>query len=211
MPSCQVWGAWSVHVVCIGVLLNFLLWSKVCYRLSLIALVIDCNHNTIDMFANPVSAKTNEKYVRSGGRLTANEIAAMKEPILPLSKSKKDKKSKNDKKSKKAKKPKKIKNAAKDTNNAKNKNKANGNGNGLRGMNVIFVPWAGMDGGQEFQLAVNASETICDVKRKIFTLTGIWLKNLRVTFAGKGLADGKTLAFYNIQDGAKLTYYSTVQ
>jgi len=52
VPSCQVWGAWSVHVVCIGVLRNFLLLSKVGYLLSLITLVIDCNHNTMDMFAH---------------------------------------------------------------------------------------------------------------------------------------------------------------
>ena len=132
-------------------------------------------------------------------------------PILGFSKSKKDKKdkkSKKDKQSKKAKTQKKIKNAATDTNNAKNKNKANDNGKGSGGMNVTCVPDASMEGGQEIQLAVEASDTIGKVKHDIFILTGIWPRNLVLIFAGKGLVDIKTLAFYNITYGAKITYTS---
>ena len=132
-------------------------------------------------------------------------------PILGFSKSKKDKKdkkSKKDKQSKKAKTQKKIKNAATDTNNAKNKNKANDNGKGSGGMNVTCVPDASMEGGQEIQLAVEASDTIGKVKHDIFILTGIWPRNLALIFAGKGLVDIKTLAFYNITYGAKITYTS---
>jgi hypothetical protein len=131
--------------------------------------------------------------------------------ILGFSKSKKgknDKTSKKDKQFKKAKKPKKIKNAATYTNNAKNKNKANDNGKGSGDMTVICVPDKAMDGGQEFQLTVEASDTIGDVKRKLFLLTSILQTNQRLGFAGKCLADNKTLAFYNIPDGAKITYIS---
>jgi len=144
-------------------------------------------------------AKTFEEYARSGGRFTAG----MRTPILHFSKCKKDKKSK------KAETPKKIKNVATYTNNAKNKNKANGNGKGSGCMNVIAVPDAAMDGGQKIELAVEASDTIGDVKQHIFIATGIWQTNLHLIFAGKGLADGKTLAFYNIPDGSNLTYTSS--
>jgi hypothetical protein len=129
--------------------------------------------------------------------------AGMRTPILHFSKCKKDKKSK------KAETPKKIKNVATYTNNAKNKNKANGNGKGSGCMNVIAVPDAAMDGGQKIELAVEASDTIGDVKQHIFIATGIWQTNLHLIFAGKGLADGKTLAFYNIPDGSNLTYTSS--
>ena len=130
--------------------------------------------------------------------------------ILGFSKSKKgknDKTSKKDKQFKKAKKPKKIKNAATDTNNAKNKNKANDNGKGSDDMTVICVSGHAMDGRQEFQLTVEASDTIGYVKRNIFLSTNIFQKNQRLRFAGKCLADSKTLAFYNIPDGAKITYH----
>ena len=123
-------------------------------------------------------------------------------------KGKNDKTSKKDKQFKKAKKPKKIKNAATDTNNAKNKNKANDNGKGSGGMNVTCVPDASMEGGQEIQLAVEASDTIGKVKHDIFILTSIWPRSLVLSFAGKGLVDIKTLAFYNITYGAKITYTS---
>jgi hypothetical protein len=129
--------------------------------------------------------------------------AGMRTHILHFSKCKKDKKSK------KAETPKKIKNVATYTNNAKNKNKANGNGKGSGCMNVIAVPDAAMDGGQKIELAVEASDTIGDVKQHIFIATGIWQTNLHLIFAGKGLADGKTLAFYNIPDGSNLTYTSS--
>ena len=128
--------------------------------------------------------------------------AGMRTPILHFSKCKKDKKSK------KAETPKKIKNVATYTNNAKNKNKANGNGKGSGCMNVIAVPDAAMDGGQKIELAVDSSDTIGDVKQHIFRHLR-WETNLRLIFAGKGLADGKTLRFYNIPDGSNLTYTSS--
>ena len=75
-------------------------------------------------------------------------------------------------------------------------------------MNVIAVPDAAMDGGQKIELAVDSSDTIGDVKQHIFRHLR-WETNLRLIFAGKGLADGKTLRFYNIPDGSNLTYTSS--
>jgi hypothetical protein len=157
--------------------------------------------------------KTPEVYCCSGGRLTAKEIAVMKmDEDLQLAKSKKDKKdekSKNDKKSKKAKKPKKIKNAAKDTNNAKNKKNAKGNCHGIMCVPGKVLPnWRSL-WGQEFWVAAEDSNTIGDVKHKIFVATGVHTTSQRLIFAGRVLADDKTLAFYNIPDKAKLTYQDT--
>ena len=152
--------------------------------------------------STPPPTKKFEEYVRSGGRWTTKEIAGMRIPNLLLSKSEKDKKSK------KAKKPKKIKNAATDTINAKN-NKSKGNGKSSGHMKVICVPDAAMNCGQEVQLAVEASDTIGYVKQEIFKSTGIWPTNQYVKFSGKHLSESKTLAFYNIPDGANLTYASS--
>ena len=158
----------------------------------------------------PKKRKTPEEDGRIGRRLNAKEIAEMKmEGELHLAKCKKydkDQKSKNDKKSKKAKKPKKIKNAAKDTNNAKNKNTAKGNCRGIMCVPGKVFPVKGKLWGQEFRVAAKDSNTIADVKYKIFDKTGVRTTAFRILFAGRALADDKTLAFYNIPDEAKLAY-----
>ena len=130
----------------------------------------------------------------SGGRFTAGTF----------------KKSKKDKKSKKAEKPKKIKNAATYTGSGSMNKSRIGQRykrQGIGCMNVIVVPDAAMDGGQRIELAVDSTDTISDVKQQIFRHLR-WETNLRLTFAGKYLADDKTLAFCNITDGSTLTYRS---
>ena len=158
--------------------------------------------------------KTPEEYVRSGGRLTAKEIAVMKigSPILQLSKSKKDKtdkKSNKDNRSKKAKKPKKVKydGIKKTDEKPKKDNKPKkGNCHGIHCVPGHVLAAENGLWGQAFYVDVEDSTTIDDVKHKIFLWTGVRITSQRLIFAGRVLADDKTLAFYNIPDEAMLTY-----
>ena len=169
--------------------------------------------------------KTPEEYVRSGGRLTANEIAVKKmgSPILQLSKSKKDKTDKKSNKDTKNKKDKKGKND-------KKYEKAKKTEKGRKDFAMTLTIKPGIDYDYDIAcqkeestmtLQVSGFDTIGEVKRMIEDMRRLEgrppaIYSNRVGLAdaytlsfifGKqwGFADANTLMFYNIPGRAHLS------